>query len=149
MHLHEGFCKRTTFGVIASLDLQDEVTTISVILTSQSSISRRFTYFALKSGNKMSELWTALHKVGIKSAQRLRWWVRFFVLCLHKASLECRFYLQISYIPPVYKVSTAVSVFACFLEVVHFSKDPLWSEAICVLQFYSPHREGTLQSSML
>ena len=46
-------------------------------------------------------------------------------------------------------VSTAVSVFACFLEVVHFSKDPLYSEAIHVVQFYSPHREGTLQSSML
>ena len=49
------YASATTFGVIASLDLQDEVTTISVILTSQSSISQRFAYFALKSGNKRSE----------------------------------------------------------------------------------------------
>ena len=46
-------------------------------------------------------------------------------------------------------VSTVVSVFARVLEVLRFSKDPLYSEAIHVLQFYSPNREGPLQSYML
>ena len=38
--------------------------------------------------------------------------------------------------------STVVSVFARFLEVLRFSEDPLYSETIHVLQFYSPTERG-------